>query len=148
MEKKKSISQKFKANKTTRQSYLKKIWDTIPDVSVIEQRDPDSEKESPRPQPINRITRSRVSQFDPTKDTPPTPRENTELEVEASSEDLPVISVMPVMTLHQVDEGDSNATMSSASSIKFEEVKSPAKSPEIRQLPFSPTEAKRSKTTQ
>ena len=98
MEKKKSISQKFQANKTTRQSYLKKIWDTIPDVSVIEQRDPDSEKESPRPQ--QRITRSRVSQFDPAKATPPTHRESPELEVEASSEDLPVISVMPVMTLH------------------------------------------------
>ena len=78
-----------------------------------------------------------MSQFDQLDDTNPTPRENNELDYDISSE-TPVISVMPVMTLHKVDEGDSNATLSSASSIKFPEVKLLRKSPDERELPFTP----------
>ena len=78
-----------------------------------------------------------MSQFDQLDDTNPTPREDHELDLEISSE-TPVISVMPVMTLHKVDEGDSNATMSSASSIKFPEDKSLPGSPAERELPFTP----------
>ena len=91
-------------------------------MSVIEQRDPESENESPR-QPAKYANRSRMSQRDLAKGTPPTPRDEADAYLEASSEDLPVISVMPVMTLHQVDEGESNVTMSSASSIKLKLVK-------------------------
>lgn len=78
-----------------------------------------------------------MSQFDQLDDTNPTPREDNEQDLEVSSE-TPVISCMPVMTLHKVDEGDSNATLSSASSIKFPEIKSLPKSPSIRELPFTP----------